>query len=139
MLDSEMSRIARRLALVAALALTACNSGEDPCGGATCPFAGVAFAAIEGRVLETDGSPYVAAVPPLVSASVGARTYLVSAPADANSRYRLELNLPWDPGGETVSVLLTAGVPPFVEQTVSVPFSRNRPTRPTTVVDLRRP
>ena len=89
-------------------------------------------------MLRADGSPYVADQRTGVYASVGPGVYVgISVPTDAAGRYRIVLDLPYDPGGETVSVALTAGVPPIAGDTVPAGFSRDRATRPTTSVDLR--
>jgi hypothetical protein len=125
------------LCLAGAVALAACNDTSG-CGGHTCPFADLAFAEIDGRVFNSDGSPHVADYREGVHVSVGPGTYGFSVPTDAAGRYRAVLDLPYDPGGETARVALSAGLPPFGDTVVTVPFSRDRSTRPTTTVVLRR-
>jgi hypothetical protein len=89
-------------------------------------------------VSRADGSPYVADQRAGVYVSVGPGVYGGSGvPTDAVGRYRIVLDLPYDPGGETVRVALSAGLPPIAADTAAARFSRDRATRPTTVADLR--
>jgi hypothetical protein len=125
-------RLAPRIACLAgALALTACDVGG--CGGATCPFGEVAFAAVEGRVLRRDGSPYVNQE---VFVDVGPGFTFGQSPVDASGRYRITFDLISDPGGETVPAVVRVGLPPLIEEAASIRFSRDRSTRPTTIIDL---
>ena len=118
--------------LATALALVACVDRQG-CGGATCPFGDVAFAAVEGRVFKADGSPYLGQE---VFLSVGPGTYgPLQSPTDAFGRYRITIDSPADPGGETMTVRVTAS-PAAIEANVAIAFSRKRSTRPTTIIDL---
>jgi hypothetical protein len=127
---------ARQLAFVVALITLAGCDDQDGCGGATCPFGDLAFAAIEGRVTRADGSPHVADFREGVWVSVGPGQYGLGVPTDGGGRYRIVLDLPFDPGGESVPVSISAGVPSFGAQLVTIPFSRARSARPTTTVDI---
>jgi hypothetical protein len=126
-----------RRCLIGALVLAACADSSGCGGGTTCPFGSLAFAAVEGRVFRANGSPYVANQQAGVRVSVGPGVFGgFGVPTDASGHYRITLDLPYDPGGETVRVALSAGMPPFAADTVTAPFSRNRSTRPTTIVNL---
>jgi hypothetical protein len=126
-------RLAPRIVYLAvALALTACDGGGCG-GGTTCPFADVAFAAVEGKVFKSDGSPYLNQE---VVVNVGPGFTFGRSPVDGSGRYRVTLDLMSDPGGETMPVVVTVGVPPIMEEAATIPFSRDRSTRPTTVIDL---
>ena len=119
--------------LAVAVVLTACKD-QQGCGGATCPFGDVAFAAVEGRVFRVDGTPY-AGQDVYVSVGPGSFGPIRSAtPTDAAGRYRVTIDSPVDPGGETMGIAL--GVPPVIQETATIPFSRSRSTRPTTIIDL---
>lgn len=121
--------------LAVAVMLTACKD-ELGCGGATCPFADVVFAAVEGRVLKVDGSSYAGEH---VYVSVGPGSYgpiRSASPTDAAGRYRVVIDSPVDPGSETTDIALTVGVPAVIQQTATIALSRNRATRPITVIDL---
>lgn len=118
--------------LVTALALAACIDRQG-CGGATCPFGEVAFAAVEGRVFRADGSPYIGQE---VFLSVGPGTYgPLQSSTDASGRYGITIDSPVDPGGETMAVRISA-FPAAIDTNVTLAFSRKRSTRPTTIIDL---
>jgi hypothetical protein len=131
----QRTQAVSRLCLVGAFTLVACTGSG---GGTTGEFASLAFAALEGRVFKADGSPYVADQRTGVYVSVGPGIFGgFGVPTDAAGRYRIILDMPFDPDGETVRVVVSAGVPVIAADTVTAPFSRDRSTRPTTIVDLR--